>query len=303
MAQAGALCKRALCGSGLARECMNELAVAAVLASTISHAWWNLQAKRAGAGHAFFGVSKWMEVAIYLPIFLYRAKGYAFPDATPLYLLGAGALVGANYYALSQSYARLDLAVAYPISRTSTIFLPVIAYFGLGETVDALGATSLAIVTVGIVLSSELSRTRGASHLVAGVLFALLGALTLAGYTVWDKHVIESLDPFLYLYGYNVVVALGYLPFLLRDASAVRAQWRSHRGALLQVAVLNTATYLLVLYALTLAKASYVGALRQLSLVAGLAFGASLLGERLSRRRVVGVALLVAGGALVTLAR
>src|SRR5262249_22364911 len=152
---------------------------------------------------------------------------------------------------------------------------------------------SLAIVTVGIVLSSELSRTRTASRLVAGVLFALLGALTLAGYTVWDKYVIATLDPFLYLYGYNVVVALGYLPFLLRDAPAVREQWVSHRGALIQVAVLNTATYLLVLYALSLAKASYVGALRQLSLVAGLAFGVSLLGERLSRRRVAGVALLV----------
>jgi len=282
---------------------VNELAVAAVLASTVSHAWWNLQAKRAGAGHAFFGVSKWIEVLIYLPIFAFRARGYAFPSETPLFLLGAGVLVGANYYALSQAYARLDLAVAYPISRTSTVFLPLIAYLGLSETVDALGAASLAIVTVGIVLSSELSRSRSASHLLTGVLFSLLGALTLAAYTVWDKFVIAHFDPFLYLYGYNVVVALGYLPFLLRRRAEALAQWRDHRGALVQVAVLNTATYLLVLYALTLAKASYVGALRQLSLVAGLAFGVTLLGERLSRRRIAGVALLVLGGALVTLAR
>ena len=284
-------------------QAVNELAVAAVLASTVSHAWWNLQAKRAGAGHAFFGLSKWLEVAIYLPIFLFRAHDHAFPEQTAVYLLGAGVLVGANYYALSQAYARLDLAVAYPISRTSTVFLPLIAYLGLGETVDALGAVSLAVVTVGIVLSSELSRVRGASHLVTGVLFSLLGALTLAGYTVWDKFVIQRFDPFLYLYGYNVVVAIGYLPVLLRRRAEALAQWRDHRGALIQVAVLNTATYLLVLYALTLANASYVGALRQLSLVAGLAFGVSLLGERLSHRRVAGVALLVAGGVLVTLAR
>ena len=282
---------------------MNDLAVAAVLASTVSHAWWNLQAKRAGAGHAFFGVSKWLEVAIYLPIFAFRAHDHAFPEQTAVYWLGAGVLVGANYYALSQAYARLDLAVAYPISRTSTVFLPLIAYLGLSETVDAFGAASLAIVTVGIVLSSELSRAGSGARLVSGVLFALLGALTLAGYTVWDKFVIARFDPFLYLYGYNVVVAVGYLPFLLRHRGDVRAQWRDHRSALLQVAVLNTATYLLVLFALTLAKASYVGALRQLSLVAGLAFGVSLLGERLSKRRVLGVALLVAGGVLVTLAR
>jgi hypothetical protein len=87
---------------------VDEVAVTAVLLSTVSHAWWNYQAKRAGAGHTFFGVAKWAEVIIYLPLFAFLAVDYAWPPQTPLYLLGAGVLVGANYYALSAAYARLD---------------------------------------------------------------------------------------------------------------------------------------------------------------------------------------------------
>jgi len=282
---------------------VDEIAIAAVLASTVSHAWWNYQAKRAGASHSFFGVAKWVEVVVYLPVFVVLAVDYTWPSETPLYLLGAGVLVGANYYALSAAYARLDLAIAYPVSRTSTLFLPFIAYVFLGETIDWVGALALGLVTIGLIVSSELTRRSLAGGTATGLLFALLGALTLAGYTVWDKFVVETLDPFLYLYGYNALIALGYAPVLWRRADEAIGQWRNQRGAVVQVAVLNTATYLLVLYALTLAKASYVGALRQLSLVAGLGFGVWLLRERLTARRLVGVALLVGGGVLITMAR
>jgi drug/metabolite transporter (DMT)-like permease len=282
---------------------LDSVAVAAVLLSTVFHAWWNYQAKRAGAGHAFFGIAKWLEIAIYLPIFLWRAQDYAWPAQTSIYVLGAGVLVGINYFALAAAYARLDLSVAYPISRTSTLFLPLIAYVGLGETVDVVGAAALLLVTVGVLVSAELSVAGMRAGRIGGVAFAALAALSLAGYTVWDKFVVAHLDPFLYLYAYNVVIALGYLPLLVRRRAIAVAEWRAHAAAVAQVAVLNTATYLLVLYALTLAKASYVGALRQLSLVAGLAFGVYLLGERFSARRAAGVALLVAGGALATFAR
>jgi drug/metabolite transporter (DMT)-like permease len=282
---------------------VNDVAVTAVLLSTVSHAWWNYQAKRAGSDHAFFGLAKWIEIGVYLPVFLWRAHGYDWPAQTPLYLLVAGALVGLNYVALSAAYARLDLSVAYPVSRTSTLFLPLIAWFGLGETFDAAGAAALLLVTAGVLVSAEFGAATLRSGRLTGLLFAAVAAATLAGYTVWDKHVVTRLDPFLYLYGYNVVVGLGYLPLLASRREAARSHWQRSRMPLVQVAILNTATYLLVLYALVSAKASYVGALRQLSLVAGLAFGVWLLGERFTRRRAAGVLLLVAGGVLATLAR
>ncbi len=280
---------------------MEPLAIAAVLVSTLSHAWWNLLAKRAGANHGFFGASKWIEVVVYAPVFVFLAWDYDWPADTPLYVVGAAALVGLNYVALAGAYARIDLGVSYPISRTSTVFLPFVAYFALGETIDGLGALALLLVTVGVLLSSVTTfrLDRGA---IAGVAFALLGALTLAGYTVWDKFVIAHLDPFIYLYCYNCVIALGYLPVLARNRTEVNGAWRQHRRAVVQVAVLNTATYLLVLYALTLAKASYVGALRQLSLVVAVGLGIWLLKEKMTLVRALGIVLLIGGGVAATLA-
>ncbi len=280
---------------------MDALPITAVLVSTLSHAWWNYLAKRAGADHAFFGLSKWVEIGVYLPLFVLLAWNYAWPPETALYILGGAALVGLNYVALASAYARIDLGIAYPISRTSTLFLPVIAYLLLDETIDGLGVLALVLVTVGVILSSGigLRRQRG---MFAGIAFALLGALTLAGYTVWDKFVIASLDPFLYLYGYNCIIALAYVPLLMRRRVQARSSWNAHRGKVVQVAVLNTATYLLVLYALMHAKASYVGALRQLSLVAAVVLGVWLLKEPLNPPRILGVALLIVGGVAVTLA-
>jgi len=279
---------------------VDALAIAAVLTSTLSHAWWNTVAKRAGAEHVFFGAAKWVEIAVYAPVFLVLSWDYAWPSATPVYLAGAAVLVGINYFALAAAYSRIDLALAYPISRTSTLFLPLIAYLALGETIDGVGTAAIVLVTAGVLVSSSDAKLSG-RRIVPGVAFALLGALSLAGYTVWDKWVIATLDPFLYLYGYNCLIAIGYLPVLLRRRTALRAVVAGHRAAVVQVAVLNTATYLLVLFALGLAKASYVGALRQLSLVVAIGLGARLLGERFTWRRGVGVALLLVGGIAATL--
>jgi drug/metabolite transporter (DMT)-like permease len=280
---------------------VDPLPIAAVLVSTISHAWWNLQAKRAGADHAFFGVAKWVEVLLYAPLFAVLAWDYTWPAATPIYLTGAGILVGLNYFALASAYSRIELGVAYPISRTSTLFLPFVAYFALGETIDAIGAVALLMVTVGVVLSSGMSIAVSRRSL-AGIAFALLGALSLAGYTVWDKFVIATLDPFLYLYGYNCLIALAYLPVVLRRRLVACHVWHDHRSAVVQVAVLNSATYLLVLFALGMAKASYVGALRQVSLVIAVALGVWLLKEPFTPRRAAGVLLLIGGGLATTFA-
>ena len=83
----------------------------------------------------------------------------------------------------------------------------------------------------------------------------------------------------------------------------ITAEWRQKRGAILAVALLNTFTYLLVLAALTLSKASYVGALRQLSLVIGVVLGWRYLHEKRSVPQMVGVGLLMIGSGLIAFAR
>ncbi|HFE67027.1 MAG TPA: hypothetical protein ENJ93_07165 [Chloroflexi bacterium] len=78
---------------------------------------------------------------------------------------------------------------------------------------------------------------------------------------------------------------------------------RKIKKSIVAVALLNTFTYLLVLVALSVSKATYVGALRQLSLVAGVFLGWRFLQESLPGPKIISVVLLITGSALIAFAR
>lgn len=138
-----------------------------------------------------------------------------------------------------------------------------------------------------------------------GIVFALLAALMAASYTLWDKVAVSRIHPFLYFYSYTFITALFYVIFLGTrfKRPEVNAEWEQKKWSIVAVGLLNTFTYLLVLSALAVSKASYVGALRQLSLVIGVVLGWRFLNEERSTPQMVGVVLLMLGSGLIALAR
>ena len=82
-----------------------------------------------------------------------------------------------------------------------------------------------------------------------------------------------------------------------------RSEWRAHKKEIMQVGVLNTVTYSLVLFSLSIGKASYVVALRQLEIAVGAVLGWKLLGEVFPLPKRLGIVLLLVGCGLVYLAR
>lgn len=131
-----------------------------------------------------------------------------------------------------------------------------------------------------------------------------LAAFFTALYTVWDKRAVQTLPAFAYFYSYTVVIAAAYALFLRTRHSmpTLRAEWRTHRWAIVQVGAFNMLSYLLVLIALRSGTSSYVLALRQLSIGVGVLLGWRLLGEDLALPRRVGVSLLFGGCLLVAFA-
>jgi len=283
-----------------------------VLLSTITHGIWNFLAKRASDKDIFIGLAKIAEALIFLIPFLVvlMMRGYGNPN-WPLFVLVASGFVFLNYFFLGQAYKRVELSIAYPISRSSTLYLPILAYFLIGERIDAVGLLSILLITsaVLIIQLDSFSQNELTSLLQKlaqpGIIFALLAALMAAAYTLWDKVAVASIHPFLYFYSYTFVTALFYLVLLTTRSAraAIQAEWRAQRGPILSVALLNTFTYLLVLIALSMSKASYVGALRQLSLVIGVGLGWWYLNEGLPLPKVVAVVLLISGSALIAFAR
>ena len=281
-----------------------------VLVSCALHAWWNLIYKRAGGSPLVMGWSKIAEIVVFLPAFLVML--WQFPVSlsalAPIAVIGA-VLTGANYVFLGRAYASGDLSVAYPVSRAGILlFLPLLAFALVGETVSWAGGVAVAAVLVGVCLlqmeSGEPAELRRfASGLKSpSTAFALVAALAAAGYTLWDRHAVRQFPAFIYFYGYTVFIALGYGLWLLRQRAAAHVAWREHKQAAVMIGVLNIVTYTLVLLALRDSNATYVIAVRQLSIGLGAIFGWWLLNERTSRPKQVGVVLLCLGCAMVAFA-
>ena len=284
-----------------------------VVLSATTHAYWNFLLKRSGGTQLFVGLSKVGEVVMFGPFFLALVA----PKIAKLDGLFSLAVVGAafvlvNYVCLAWAYKHGDLSFVYPLARGSILlFLPFLAFATLGERVSTQGAFALALIVCGIValqlpsLQWRALGTLGTRLRSPATTFALLAAFAAACYTLWDKHAVQRVPAFAYIYLYTAITAIVYGAFIWRryPRDEVAEQWRLHRWPILQVGFLNITSYLLVLLALRTGTSSYVIALRQLSIAFGVLLGWWLLREQVSIPKRVGVALIVTGCLVVGVAR
>jgi drug/metabolite transporter (DMT)-like permease len=107
-------------------------------------------------------------------------------------------------------------------------------------------------------------------------------------------------DPGTYLFLILVAPAVGGVLFV-----AARGGWTRIKKAIgwqaIAAGIGTTATYILVLVALTLAPAASVAAVREVSVVFAVFLGAVFLRERVGRSRWIGASIVAAGVALVVL--
>jgi len=289
---------------------VTELAFILVIISAIAHGCWNFLFKQAGDKDAFLGLSKIVEPILYIVPFFSVLYKFGIGKSALGYV-GMGALLSiANYLLLANAYKRLDLALAYPISRSSTIFLPFLAYLFFGEVIDATGWVSVIAVSTGVVviqLNRSSARPSGDIPVVKerwGLFFAILAAFTVALYTLWGRAAITHMHPFLYMYCYTLVTCLYFVPALNKlKREVIVHEWRVNKWRIVAVAFLNTFSYVLMLFALSMSKVAYVGALRQLSLVFGVTLGWLFLQEQLTRYRITGLILIIMGATLSYFAR
>jgi drug/metabolite transporter (DMT)-like permease len=292
---------------------MTATAIVLVVLSAATHAYWNFLLKRSGGSQVFVGLSKVGEVVMFAPVFLVLVAPEIarYDGLLTLAVVGAG-FVLINYVCLAWAYKHGDLSFVYPLARGSILlFLPLLAYVTIGERVSGVGLLALALIVGGIValqlpaLEWRALAMLGPRLRSPATVFALLAALAAACYTLWDKRAVQRVPAFAYIYVYTAIAAAAYGGFIWRQypAADVRHQWRTQRGAILQVGFFNITSYLLVLVALRTGTSSYVIALRQLSIAVGVALGALLLREQISTPKRVGVALIVAGCIMVGVAR
>jgi drug/metabolite transporter (DMT)-like permease len=270
-------------------------ALALTLAAALLHAGWNLLLARAEDTEGATAVALVAGILVGAPL---AAAAWDVRSAAIPYLAVAALLQLAYIALLAAAYTRAELSVVYPLARGSApVLVLVVSGVALGASPSLTQGIGVAVVAAGVVLVRGIRLGAGTAPSVG---LALAIGACIAGYTLIDARGIRHASALSYLELEMLLPALVYggVVARLRGRRAMRA-CVTPAHALAGVAMVLG--YGCVLLALRHAPAPAVSAVRESSVVVATALAAVVLHERVTRQRIAGAAIVVAGVAIVAL--
>jgi drug/metabolite transporter (DMT)-like permease len=291
---------------------MRPFAIVLVLTSAVLHASRDFFTKRAADKQVFMWWFTAASVVINLPMLVWVLAVKGMPDRTGI-LIGTGVSVVhfLYWYGLAKALEHGDLSHVYPIIRSAPAIVLVVSVLFLGETTSLPGVAGIAFVVLGAyainlktpTLRGVLEPIRSLRHDHA-LQYAILTLATVCVYTIVDDRGVEYAHPIVYFFLINTFSWLLFTPyvFLTRERSQFAAVWRTSKGKIVVNGLLGLLSYLLMLTAYTLERASYVAGLRQLSVVFAVLLGGHLLRERHRSIRLCASLAIFLGALLIAVA-
>jgi len=218
------------------------------------------------------------------------------------------AVFEAGYFAaIALAYRGADLSVVYPLARGSApILLLLWSVIFLGEALTAGGVAGILLITAGL-YAVNLRRLRAwrepwQALRQAGPRWALAAGACTSAYTAIDKVGITHVPPLLYTYLALWMSLVLLTPWTLRliGRNGLRDELRTSRGRTVLAGFTTLAAYSLVLLAMSRSMpAAYAGALREVSVVLGAAYGVLVLKEQGGPMRIAGAGLVALGAVVI----
>ena len=208
------------------------------------------------------------------------------------------------FAALIESYRTGDLGQVYPIARGSAPLMTAVAgVVFVGEQLSLASWSGIVALAAGVLLLSARGG-RSLAHIDRrAVGFALLTALTICAYSVVDGiGARASLNPQSYVLWLLVGNALLLVPYALwRDGRDVIPAMQRFWLRGLAGGALQTVSYGIALWAMTLAPIAIVASLRETSVLFGAVIAVLVLKEPFRIARIAAALLIVAGLVLIRL--
>jgi drug/metabolite transporter (DMT)-like permease len=272
----------------------------AVLLAAFLHASWNVLVK--SKLDRFSAVFLLQAVLGVFGLGLMASFGLP-PREAWIYAFASGVIHTFYLIFLARAYEAGDFALAYPIARGSAPMFTLVGSLLFASDVISFGELlALLVVIAGLICLALGPNTNIATHRSA-VIYALLTALMISCYTLLDGlGARASGNPSQYAGLAFFVFGL----FITITAIAVRGprilaevapHWKSGVGG----GTVSAVAYWIIIWCMSQAPIAMVAALRETSVLFGLAMSAYFLKERLTPWRIAGGALIVAGAALLRL--
>jgi drug/metabolite transporter (DMT)-like permease len=226
-------------------------------------------------------------------------------------ILAVSAAFEALYYlAIARAYQTGDLSVVYPLARgTAPLLVFLWTALLLQERPSPGGLAGIGLIAAGLAVIN-LPHARAWRQVVRSLgqeapRWALAAGLCISLYTTLDKVAVGLTGALLYTYLAMTLTFLWLTPATLRAVgwSGLVREWRSARWGSALAGLSAMAAYGTVLFVMRRGEpASYVGAVREISVVFGAVVGVAFLKESGTVPRVLGSALITGGvGAIAAL--
>ena len=272
-------------------------ALGIILCAAVSHAGWNLLVKQARNKQVFLMWSTLCSLAC-LPALFFLPPLPA--QVYPFVLLSA--LAEALYLlSLAWAYTLADFSLVYPIARgTAPLLLTFWATLFLKQAPSTSGLLGIVLLVIGLMIvgvGASWKRLAATKLSFPGIAVALFTALCISIYSTIDGAAVHRADPLTYaswLFGLSALLTAPFI-FWRYGTRLAALELQEHWPRILLVGFLLILTYGAVLFAYSLGTVSYVGSVREVSIVFGALLGWLFLGEELGLTRTLGAMLIFAG--------
>ena len=267
---------------------MSAASIALILLAALAHASWNVLMKRSEGGPRFLYVSGVISSVLWAPLAIVFAVRSDATLRSTVFAIGLSGCFHLTYFlALQAGYRAGDLSLVYPLARGTGPAISVVAAIVIRHE----RPTLLALIGATAVVAGIYALARGHASGRAAIAFGLGTGVVIAGYTLWDKHVVDDLlvSGVTLSWGTEAVRAVALAPVVRRRREAVDL-----RDAL-AFAVLSPLAYMLVLAALATTDVAFVAPAREVSIVIGVVLGRVVLGEHVTKRRFIATAVVASG--------
>jgi len=276
---------------------MSIPAIALLLVSAVLHTGWNLLIKQSEDKYI---VTWWMvTIGGVFAIIALLFTGLP-PREMWLFAIISICVEAVYFVTLSYAYHDNDFSLIYPVARgAAPAFLALWSFLFLHEKLTSGGMIGLGMIIGGLLIIgiNTLSQAH-VNHLhFKGAAVAVFIALLISIYSTIDGAAVRNGFAVPYVLSMFAFVPLPITPFIFREY-----KWTKIKEVLIKqplrvplASILGVLSYLMAVFAFSIAPVSYAGAVREVSVVLGALAGWWFLKERMGGVRVFGAIVIFAG--------
>lgn len=279
---------------------MNTADFILIIFSAMLHSGWNFYTKKSEANKIAILWFGWCVAGLtMLPLAIIYTDFSKFSITWIPYMILTAIFHAGYLYTLGRSYSLGEMSLIYPISRGIGIFMTICVMLMSGiEDISAQGLLGVIFLVLGIT-SVAIKRFRDLEKRAAMIMAVRVG-ICVSLYSITDKLSLEVIPPLFYITTMFISTAIVMIPVMkYRIKSDLYSVVKRHKAYSAAIGLVSFMTYFLILLAMQNSLASYVVALREVSIVFGSILGMWILREESNKRKIMGIVMIVIGAYII----